>query len=69
MKWTATRFVESVSSYDPRAARIAARNVRAIRAYEAVGFRRIEPGDEQAAGWGPLDYYDSLCLVKFVASS
>jgi RimJ/RimL family protein N-acetyltransferase len=46
-----------------------ARNVRAIRAYEAVGFRRIEPGDEQAAGWGPLDYYDSLCLVRSVASS
>lgn len=42
-----------------------ARNPRAIRAYEKVGFRRLAlPLDEARALWGPNDYDDSVYMVK-----
>jgi len=42
-----------------------ARNPRAIRAYEKVGFRRLAlPLDEARALWGPNDYEDSVYMVK-----
>jgi diamine N-acetyltransferase len=45
-----------------------ARNARAIRAYEKVGFRRLDVSiDEARAAWGPSDYHDSVYMVKSLA--
>jgi len=42
-----------------------ARNPRAIRAYEKIGFVRQDLTPEQAlAEWGPRDYHDSVVMVK-----
>lgn len=42
-----------------------ARNLRAIRAYEKVGFRRLDlPIEEARTLWGPSDYADSVSLVR-----
>lgn len=42
-----------------------ARNPRAIRAYEKVGFVRLGLSlDEAVKAWGPNDYFDSVCMVK-----
>jgi RimJ/RimL family protein N-acetyltransferase len=42
-----------------------ARNSRAIRAYESIGFKRIDLSDEAAReAWGPGDYQDSIYMVK-----
>lgn len=42
-----------------------ARNPRAIRAYEKIGFRRLALTLEAArAEWGPSDYFDSVYMVK-----
>jgi RimJ/RimL family protein N-acetyltransferase len=42
-----------------------ARNPRAIRAYEKVGFVRLQVPLEQAVQeWGPNDYVDSVYMVK-----
>ena len=42
-----------------------ARNPRAIRAYEKIGFERLDLPIEAARGlWGPNDYYDSVYMVR-----
>ena len=42
-----------------------ARNPRAIRAYEKVGFVRLNvPLEEAVREWGPNDYFDSVYMVK-----
>jgi len=44
-----------------------ARNPRAIRAYEKVGFvRATVPLEEAVRDWGPNDYYDSVYMVKTI---
>lgn len=44
-----------------------ARNPRAIRAYEKIGFARLPLSIEEARrGWGPSDYFDSVYMVKTV---
>jgi diamine N-acetyltransferase len=44
-----------------------ARNPRAIRAYEKVGFHRLELSIEAARElWGPNDYYDSVYMVRTI---
>jgi len=43
------------------------RNPRAIRAYEKVGFVRLEVALEEAVKeWGPNDYSDSVHMVKTI---
>jgi RimJ/RimL family protein N-acetyltransferase len=43
-----------------------ARNPRAIRAYEKIGFRRLPlPPGNGWAGW-PRDYHDSIYMVKTI---
>lgn len=45
------------------------RNPRAIRAYEKVGFVRLELSTEDAiVEWGPNDYDDSVYMVKTIKS-
>ena len=40
---------------------------RAIRAYEKVGFRRLDvPIEEARALWGPSDYADSVYMVRSI---
>lgn len=42
-----------------------ARNPRAIRSYEKIGFVRVPLSVEEAqAIWGPNDYWDSVYMVK-----
>ena len=42
-----------------------ARNPRAIRAYEKLGFKRLDVPIESARElWGPNDYYDSVYMVR-----
>ena len=42
-----------------------ARNPRAIRAYESVGFERLDlPAEAAQDAWGPSDYRDSVYMVK-----
>jgi RimJ/RimL family protein N-acetyltransferase len=44
-----------------------ARNPRAIRAYEKVGFRLLDLPLELARElWGPNDYWDSVYMVRIV---
>jgi len=44
-----------------------ARNARAMRAYEKVGFvRTAVPLKEAVREWGPNDYYDSVHMVKTI---
>ena len=44
-----------------------ARNPRAIRAYEKVGFKRLElPLESAREIWGPNDYWDSVYMVRTV---
>jgi diamine N-acetyltransferase len=44
-----------------------ARNPRAIRAYEKLGFRRLELSIEAAREiWGPNDYLDSVYMVRTI---
>ncbi len=44
-----------------------ARNPRAIRAYEKIGFVRLPlKVGEARAQWGPNDYFDSVYMVKAV---
>lgn len=44
-----------------------ARNPRAIRAYEKIGFVKLPLTVEEArARWGPNDYFDSVYMVKTV---
>jgi RimJ/RimL family protein N-acetyltransferase len=44
-----------------------ARNPRAIRAYEKIGFKRLEITLESARElWGPNDYVDSVYMVRVV---
>ncbi len=44
-----------------------ARNPRAIRAYEKVGFQRLEVPIESARElWGPNDYWDSVYMVRTI---
>jgi len=46
-----------------------ARNPRAIRAYEKVGFRRLEvPLESARVLWGPNDYWDSVYMVRTILS-
>jgi diamine N-acetyltransferase len=46
-----------------------ARNPRAIRAYEKVGFTRLEVPIESARKlWGPNDYRDSVYMVRTIVS-
>ena len=41
------------------------RNPRAMRAYEKVGFVRLDvPQEESVKEWGANDYYDSVYMVK-----
>jgi RimJ/RimL family protein N-acetyltransferase len=43
------------------------RNPRAIRAYEKVGFVKLDvPLDVAVKEWGPNDYYDSVHMVKTI---
>jgi RimJ/RimL family protein N-acetyltransferase len=45
-----------------------ARNPRAIRAYEKLGFIRLDlPLEEARALWGPNDYVDSVYMVRTIA--
>lgn len=45
-----------------------ARNPRAIRAYEKIGFERLAlPLEEAARQWGPNDYFDSVYMVKTIS--
>jgi RimJ/RimL family protein N-acetyltransferase len=45
-----------------------ARNPRAIKAYEKLGFRRLELSIEAARElWGPNDYYDSVYMVRTIS--
>lgn len=45
-----------------------ARNARAIRAYETVGFVRVNLTTQEAdRTWGPKDYVDSIFMVKDVS--
>jgi diamine N-acetyltransferase len=47
-----------------------ARNKRAIRSYEKIGFTRLPLTTEEArALWGPSDYFDSVYMVKTIPSS
>jgi RimJ/RimL family protein N-acetyltransferase len=47
-----------------------ARNPRAIRAYEKVGFRRLVlPLEAARELWGPNDYYDSVYMVRTILSN
>jgi diamine N-acetyltransferase len=47
-----------------------ARNPRAIRAYEKIGFVRLDVGIEEARQmWGPSDNYDSVYMVKTIAAT
>jgi RimJ/RimL family protein N-acetyltransferase len=42
-----------------------ARNPRAIRAYEKIGFKRLEiPVEAAQESWGPSDYTDSVYMIK-----
>lgn len=44
-----------------------ARNTRAIRAYEKVGFRPLDlPLPEAVAAWAPNDYCDSVYMVRTI---
>jgi RimJ/RimL family protein N-acetyltransferase len=44
-----------------------ARNPRAIRAYEKIGFVKLSLSVEEARQiWGPNDYFDSVYMVKAV---
>ena len=44
-----------------------ARNPRAIRAYEKVGFKQLEvPMDSARKLWGPNDYLDSVYMVRTI---
>ena len=44
-----------------------ARNPRAIRAYEKVGFKRLEVSMDSARRlWGPNDYCDSVYMVRTI---
>jgi RimJ/RimL family protein N-acetyltransferase len=44
-----------------------ARNPRAIRAYEKVGFRRLDlPLEAAGELWGPNDYFDSVYMVRTI---
>jgi diamine N-acetyltransferase len=44
-----------------------ARNPRAIRAYEKIGFQRLDLPIETARElWGPNDYYDSVYMVRMI---
>lgn len=44
-----------------------ARNPRAMRAYEKVGFARLDvPLESAILEWGPNDYFDSVYMVKTV---
>jgi diamine N-acetyltransferase len=44
-----------------------ARNPRAIRAYEKVGFKRlVVPMDWAPKLWGPNDYWDSVYMVRTI---
>jgi diamine N-acetyltransferase len=44
-----------------------ARNPRAIRAYEKLGFRRLELSIDAAREiWGPNDYFDSVYMVRTI---
>ena len=46
-----------------------ARNRRAIRAYEKIGFVKLPLTVKEArAQWGPNDYFDSVYMVKAVAA-
>jgi diamine N-acetyltransferase len=46
-----------------------ARNPRAIRAYEKLGFKRLELSMEAATElWGPNDYRDSVYMVRAVSA-
>jgi RimJ/RimL family protein N-acetyltransferase len=46
-----------------------ARNPRAIRAYEKIGFTRINlPIEHARVIWGPNDYVDSVYMVKTISS-
>jgi len=46
-----------------------ARNPRAIRAYEKVGFKRLELPIEAAKElWGPNDYCDSVYMVRTISA-
>jgi len=46
-----------------------ARNPRAIRAYEKIGFVRLPLTVEEAqAQWGPNDYFDSVYMVKTISA-
>jgi RimJ/RimL family protein N-acetyltransferase len=45
-----------------------ARNPRAIRAYEKLGFKRLLVPIEAARDlWGPNDYYDSVYMVRTIS--
>ncbi len=45
-----------------------ARNPRAIRAYEKIGFRRLDlPLEEAARIWKSNDYFDSVYLFKILS--
>jgi RimJ/RimL family protein N-acetyltransferase len=44
-----------------------ARNPRAIRAYEKLGFTRLDlPLEEARRLWGPSDYEDSVYMVRTI---
>jgi len=44
-----------------------ARNPRAIRAYEKIGFVKLPLSAEEARNtWGPNDYFDSVYMVKTI---
>ena len=43
-----------------------ARNPRAIRTYEGVGFRRLEVPLEAGELWGLNDYCDSVYTVRTI---
>ncbi len=46
------------------------RNPRAIRAYEKVGFAKLNvPLEEAVSDWGPNDYDDSVHMVKTIKKS
>ncbi len=46
-----------------------ARNRRAIRAYEKLGFERLDVPMESARElWGPNDYWDSVYMVRTILS-
>ncbi len=47
-----------------------ARNPRAIRAYEVVGFRRLDlPLEAARELWGLNDYFDSVYMVRTIVSN